>query len=214
MPGEAERIQELIRRGEGINTEFKRTIGSAQRIARILVSFANTSGGLLLIGVEDDGQLTGIESEVEELEKLEIANTRFIEEELPLVYKMIDVGIRRIMVIEVSESEGKPHFVINEKGEKRIYIRVKDKTTPTNRLLEARNTEIGLTDINLSRQIKSLFLYLKSNDSVSAKDFSKIINFSERRTSGLLNELARRNILLKRLAGEQELYSLRLEPEI
>ncbi len=55
------RLMELIRNGESLDREFKsdRRVISDREIYEEVVAFANTSGGVLLIGVEDDGKITG-----------------------------------------------------------------------------------------------------------------------------------------------------------
>ena len=53
-------LEGLIRQGEDIGVEFKRAEVGARDLARPLVAMANTYGGWILIGVEDDGQVTGI----------------------------------------------------------------------------------------------------------------------------------------------------------
>ena len=58
-------IKELISQGEGVHLDFKFEISDAQKIARSLVAFANTSGGKLLIGVNDNGVIKGVLSEEE-----------------------------------------------------------------------------------------------------------------------------------------------------
>jgi predicted HTH transcriptional regulator len=59
---------ELIQMGEGLTVEFKRTIDSPYKIAKTLASFANTSGGVLLIGIADNSTTIGITSELRELQ--------------------------------------------------------------------------------------------------------------------------------------------------
>ena len=57
-----DRLQELIGQGENLETEFKsesRRAISDSEIYEEVVAMANTDGGALLIGVEDDGQVTG-----------------------------------------------------------------------------------------------------------------------------------------------------------
>ena len=46
-------IHDLLRASEGKTLEFKRNLDSPQSVLRVLVAFANTAGGTLLIGVED-----------------------------------------------------------------------------------------------------------------------------------------------------------------
>jgi ATP-dependent DNA helicase RecG len=47
-------IEELLRRGEGKTLEFKRDLSSPRNILKTLTAFANTAGGVLLIGVDDE----------------------------------------------------------------------------------------------------------------------------------------------------------------
>jgi len=59
-------VKKLIFEGEGLTLDFKKTITSCEKIARTMVAFANNKGGRLLIGVADDGTITGVKSEDEE----------------------------------------------------------------------------------------------------------------------------------------------------
>lgn len=46
-------LESLLERGEGKTLEFKREITQADSAVKTVVAFANTSGGILVIGVED-----------------------------------------------------------------------------------------------------------------------------------------------------------------
>jgi len=52
-------LLELIRNGESSGVEFKRDTVENWKLARELVAFANGSGGSVLLGVEDDGTVSG-----------------------------------------------------------------------------------------------------------------------------------------------------------
>lgn len=52
-------VRELIDNGEGSGVEFKRDEVEAQDLAREVVAFANFAGGVLVLGVEDDGSVMG-----------------------------------------------------------------------------------------------------------------------------------------------------------
>ena len=58
-------IQQLIAKGESDILDFKKTISSANKIAKTMSSFANHKGGTLLIGVNDNGTISGVRSEDE-----------------------------------------------------------------------------------------------------------------------------------------------------
>lgn len=60
--GSLTHIGDLIRKGESLTVEFKsdtRSLPDRDLVAAI-VALANTEGGDLLLGVEDDGQITGL----------------------------------------------------------------------------------------------------------------------------------------------------------
>lgn len=50
-------ILKAIREGEGENVEFKRDVAD---LGKTVAAFANTSGGLILVGVDDQGDVVGI----------------------------------------------------------------------------------------------------------------------------------------------------------
>ena len=53
-------VLEIAREGEGREVEFKRGLPGPAKTARTLVAFANTRGGVLLVGVTDRGEPYGV----------------------------------------------------------------------------------------------------------------------------------------------------------
>ena len=58
-------IQNLILEGEHEHQDFKYQISDARKIARSISAFANNSGGRLLVGVKDNGNIAGVSSDEE-----------------------------------------------------------------------------------------------------------------------------------------------------
>jgi predicted HTH transcriptional regulator len=57
-------IEKIIAQGEGISIEFKKAKEKVpQSLYETVVSFANTRGGYILLGVDDDGTVLGIQPE-------------------------------------------------------------------------------------------------------------------------------------------------------
>ncbi|KAA0993745.1 AlbA family DNA-binding domain-containing protein [Dyadobacter aurulentus] len=202
-------IGEIISAGEGLSIEFKRRIDNPAKIARTIVSFANTSGGILMIGVADSGIVTGVSSELAELQKLEKASLDFIEPRIHIQIKSERIDGKQVMLVFVQESAEKPHYVVGERGARTIYIRVKDKSVPIPKLLLYNSDNLETEKLLASRHVKSLIAYLKSADAVSAKMFSKMINISEKRADRMLHDLAARQILLKIPGTRPEAFSLK-----
>ena len=53
-------LLEIIRNGENSGVEFKRDVLQNQDLAKELVAFSNLEGGIVLLGVEDDGSVSGL----------------------------------------------------------------------------------------------------------------------------------------------------------
>ena len=63
-------INQLIGRDEGKTLEFKRDLSSPRNILKTLAAFANTAGGVLLIGIEDvTKNVLGLENPLDEEER-------------------------------------------------------------------------------------------------------------------------------------------------
>lgn len=186
-------LDDLIEQGEHLQLEFKRQLSSAQRIARTLAAFANTSGGTLLIGVADDGKIVGVPSEFREVGKVEAATDRFVEPALAVSYETLAPDGRTVLVVTVSESDEKPHYVIDEAGKRTIYVRAKDKSVPTNKLIIT--PDVANTDLIKSPMARTLIQYLRKNEHITADRFGKLINVSDYRAGKLLRQLAEQGLL-------------------
>jgi predicted HTH transcriptional regulator len=56
-------LHRLIQQGESQTVEFKSSVPPPEAIARNLVAFANSDGGILLLGVGDDRRILGLTDE-------------------------------------------------------------------------------------------------------------------------------------------------------
>lgn len=115
----------LLRRPEGKSLEFKRDASSSAGLLRTIIAFANTSGGTLLVGVEDGtGHVRGVEDPVALEERL--AN-RISDSILPRILPEIEILPFRsthVMAIRVHPSSARPHFLANAGLESGTFVRV------------------------------------------------------------------------------------------
>ncbi|GAB4045623.1 AlbA family DNA-binding domain-containing protein [Spirosoma litoris] len=189
-----DQLDNLILQGEHTRLEFKRQLSSPDRIARTLAAFANTSGGILLIGVADNGKIVGVTSEFREIEKIEYATNKLIEPELSISYETIAPDGRLVLVISVTESDEKPHYVLDDSGKRTIYVRAKDKSVPTSKLIIT--PDMANRELLKSPMARTLIQYLRKNDHITADKFAKLINISDYRAGKLLRQLAERGLLI------------------
>jgi predicted HTH transcriptional regulator len=130
-----ETLQDLIDQGEHVNQDFKFRIDDQRKIARTLCAFANTSGGRLLIGVKDNRKIVGCNPE-EEFHMLEGAAQLFCQPELTITSKIWQEDFRLVLEVYVEKSPNGPHKAKDDDGKWKPYIRIKDKTTAVNKILE------------------------------------------------------------------------------
>lgn len=120
----AEELLRLIRQGENSGIEFKRDDLRPEQLAREVVAFANFQGGRLLIGVEDDGRVSGIQRADLERWVMDTVFGRYIHPQILPYYEtvMLDDG-RRVAVVTILPGTAKPYVVRHHQRED-VYVRV------------------------------------------------------------------------------------------
>lgn len=116
----------LIREGEHQQQDFKYRVADACKLARSVSAFANTEGGRLLIGVRDDGHLSGVRSE-EEIYMMHQAAYKYCKPEASIKFDTYHVEGRTIVIATVPPSGRRPICALDEEGRLRAYIRIADE---------------------------------------------------------------------------------------
>ena len=116
----------LISEGEHQQQDFKYRVDDACKLAKSVSAFANTDGGRLLIGVRDDGHLSGVRKEGEIYVMHQAAN-KYCKPEANVRFDTYHVEGRTIVVATVPPSEKKPICAQDEDGKMRAYIRIHDE---------------------------------------------------------------------------------------
>lgn len=115
-------IDELIAKGENQTVDFKKSgiLSNPKKLVILMTSFANTTGGRILIGVCDDGTLEGMTSKKEhENHIMNIARDKC---DPPLAPKFFVVKKNEgdIYVVKVLRYQTFPHAVVTKEG--RVYF--------------------------------------------------------------------------------------------
>lgn len=119
-------LQRLILEGEHLQQDFKYRVSDARKLAKSVSAFANTDGGRLLIGVRDDGHMSGVRDE-EEIFMMHQAAYRYCRPEASIKFDTFHVDGRTIVIATVPPSDKRPICAINEDGRQRAYIRIADE---------------------------------------------------------------------------------------
>lgn len=127
-------LKERISQGEGSRLDFMFRIDDQRKIARTLVAFANSYGGSLLIGVKDNGKITGVNPE-EGFYMIQEAANMFTKPEVEFESKAWQEGHHFVLEIIVEKSESK-HKALDDDGKLRSYVRIDDHTLVGNKILD------------------------------------------------------------------------------
>lgn len=110
----AEYIQSLLQRSEGKTLEFKQDLSSPKPLMKTLVAFANTAGGLLVVGIDDDRKIVGIEHPLDAEERLCNMVSDAISPRLVPNIELMTTDGKTILVVEVFVSGSRPHRIKSE----------------------------------------------------------------------------------------------------
>lgn len=116
----------LIREGEHQQQDFKYRVADACKLAKSVSAFANTNGGRLLIGVRDDGHLSGVRSE-EEIYMMHQAAYKYCKPEPSIAFDTYHAEGHTIVIATIPPSPKRPICAQDEEGRMRAYIRIGDE---------------------------------------------------------------------------------------
>jgi len=119
-------LRSLIAQGEHQELDFKFEISDARKIARTLSAFSNTRGGRLLIGVKDNGRITGVRSD-EEYYMVESAAFLFCKPEVKFDTRDHTVEGKTVLEVRIPVAERKPVYARDDHNRWMAYTRVADE---------------------------------------------------------------------------------------
>jgi len=156
---------------ENQELDFKFEISDSRKIAKTLVAFSNTDGGTLLIGVKDNGNISGIHSD-EEFYMVQAAAGMYCKPEVTFKSKRWIVDGKTVLEVIIPKGANYPFFAQPEPGKWLAYIRVKDEnilaTAVHLKVWKNKTHNRGIL-IEYSDKVKKLMEYLELNSSISSQ---------------------------------------------
>ena len=116
-----EDIRQLITQGESDKVEFKTRVGKEHDLNEFIesvVAFANSSGGVILVGIDDNANIVGIEEENAPDRVTKVLRSHCD----PPIQPEMNISIldnKKVLVTQVKEGSNKP-YIFRDKG---IYVR-------------------------------------------------------------------------------------------
>lgn len=191
-------IEALIAEGEHQQLDFKFEVSDSRKIARTLAAFANTHGGRLLIGVKDNGVISGIRSD-EEYYMIEAAARLYTRPEVPFEAQRWVVRGRTVLEVRIAPSRSRPHTAPDkEAGRYRAYIRAADENLPANGVLVAawRKQREGCgARVEIGPAVGQLLAYLDAHPHIDLGRFCRIARISRHEARRILSDLLAMEVL-------------------
>ncbi len=119
-----EEIDRLLANGENSRVEFKSDKIRPESLAKEIVALANTHGGIVLLGINDDGEVVGTTREnLDEWLSDTVIGRYTPPSIIPLIEHFRYDADRSVTVITIEDTYGKP-FSVREKDRETVYIRI------------------------------------------------------------------------------------------
>ncbi len=195
----------IISKGENLTVEFKQKFTEHEKIAKEMIAFANTKGGILIFGVRDNKKILGIDSEKEIAELVKETAEHYSVPPIKYRIEFPEVRKKLLAVVFIKPSSDKPHRIedYREKldlNKALVYVRVNDKSVLAGKemikLMMINPDNKPLKNYEFASNEKAVFTYLENHETIDAKILSKFANISMRRASRTLINLVRLNMLL------------------
>ena len=209
------KILDMIENGEGLTVEFKQRFSSFEKMAKEMIAFANTRGGYILIGVDDDKSIYGIASEKSDIDLVKESAEKYCVPPVDYKIENIEINLKDILIIDIAESKTKPHRIQDYKNnfelnDAQVYVRINDKSVLAGKemikILQTQSSGASLKNYIVGSQEKIVFEYLDKHEKITVKELGKQANISDRRASRTLIKLVRANLLFIHLKDNGESY--------
>ena len=118
-------VAEWLTTPEGKTFECKRDLSSPQNLLKTLVAFANSAGGLVLIGVADASrEVIGLPEPLQSEEQLCNLIADGIAPRLVPNVELVAHGDLNLLLVEVFPSSQRPHHLIKQGPEQGVFVRL------------------------------------------------------------------------------------------
>lgn len=181
----------LIEQGEHQQLDFKFEVNDSKKIARTLCAFANTDGGRLLIGVKDNGVISGVQSD-EEYYMIEAASQLYTRPEIPFQAKRWEVSGKVVLEIYIAPGADKPYTAPDKEDRYKAYIRVADENILANEVLLLawrKKQQNSGTLLKISKPVEILLSWLDTHTCITVNQLCRIAHVNYYTARNILSDL-------------------------
>lgn len=170
-------LRKLVSKGESLTLEFKRKASFPDKIVREMIALANTKGGVVLIGIGDDGSIPGLKHPEDDSYVLREALKK-VKPSIDLEEEYVPIGgARTVIQYTIPESKKKPHATRVKPETWESYLRVNDQSIKASReMMEITRRAQKKKDIRFhyGDDEKWLMKYLDVNQTITLEKYIEL----------------------------------------
>lgn len=190
-------LRALIAEGEHQQLDFKFEINDARKIARTLSAFSNTDGGRLLIGVKDNGRISGVRSD-EEYYMAESAASLYCRPEVRFETRNHLIDGKQVLEIYIPPVARKPVYALDHDKRWLAYVRVADENILANiiqlEVWKEEHKELGKL-LEFTRSEALLLHYLEECGEATLRKIQRDTGKGRKELVSLLTKLVRFDVV-------------------
>jgi predicted HTH transcriptional regulator len=202
-------LEELIAQGEHQHQDFKYKIQDVVKLAKSVSAFANTDGGRLLIGVRDDGHVSGVRSE-EEIFMMEKVAAKYCKPVAAISFDTYNTEGRTVVIATIPRAARRPICAIDERGKKTAYVRIKDENIAASPIhLEMwKQDKASTVMMTYNKNETQLINTLKAHPGVTLNRLVRLAGLSRYRVIKSLARFIRYDIAVMKYQDEKFVFAL------
>ena len=210
-----QQLEDLVSKGEGELLEFKLKANFPEKIVKEMVAFANTSGGELLIGVDDDGRIAGLKFAEEDKFAIDHAIKTHIRPGIRYQLQSLPVTRKKsILHYTILENKKKPSYYLSDPNKRgKVYVRFRDKSVQASREMVQilRRSKISKSvPIHLGEKEQLLFRHIEQHGKTTLARFMEVSGLSRFKASQILIGLVVSNVLSIEIGEKSDYFSMKI----
>lgn len=209
MTRDTAQLMAWLKEGEHYTLDFKQTVNDPVKIARTISAFANTHGGIILIGLDDFGDVRGIDPEQEKFIMQKAAN-EYCDPAVALQFRELETDEGTCLAVYVERHPDGMVAALDSEGVGRIFIRDRDECLANDALagerarLEADSEPVPIYTADNS----GLINYLKQHQHISIRQYQKLMSLSFLNAKQSLERLRHAGVLKRHKGKDAPWYTL------
>ena len=208
-------LEDLVSKGEGQLLEFKLKASFPDKIVKEMVAFANTNGGHLFIGVDDDGRISGLKFAEEDKFVIDRAIKSHIKPGIKYQFESIPINRKRtVLHYKVFENRKKPSYYLTDPNKRgKAYVRVNDKSMQASREMVQilKRSKIKKSyPVRLGDKEQLLFQHIEQHGKTTLDMFMEISGLSRFNASQILISMVVSNILNIEIGEKDDYFSMKI----